>query len=155
VSLRAAAVLLLSAAVLLYVGLAAPLRTRAAAAEEDRRRVQEQSARAEARLVALERRMGALSAAGAASDPGTLRRSVVASLEGVPVTAVRIAVHPARPSAPAAVTLSAEGSFADLVALSGRVVRPGSGIVLTRIRLAPRTLALRMDLEALGLGAQP
>ena len=152
---RAAALVLLVAAGALLIGVALPLRTQAATAEGERRRAQEQSERSRARLTDLERRLGALAAVEGTNDPGSLRRSVVASLQGRSVSQVRINVEPAKPPLSATLKLSVDGSFGDVVALSGRLARPGTGVVFARFALAPRSSGVHMEVDGLGLGARP
>lgn len=149
---RGAALVVLIAAGALLGAVALPLRGRAAAEEQARRRAEELSESARTRLADLEKRVGALAAVDGRTDPGRLRRAVAASLDGTPVSQVKIDVQPARPPLSATVRLSAEGSFDDLVDLSGRLVQPGNGLILARFRLSPRVSALRLEMEAVGVG---
>lgn len=89
--------------------------------------------------------------AGAAAndDPVVrLRRSLLDGLRGQPVSGVRLEVAPAHPPLAAEGRLHAEGSFADVVRLSGHLVRPGAGFVLKTVRIArtPQgSLALQVE----------
>lgn len=91
------------------------------------------------------------SGAAANDDPVVrLRRSLLDGLRGQPVSAVRLEVVPAHPPLAAEGRLHAEGSFADVVRLSGHLVRPGAGFVLKTVRLA-RTPHGSLALEVEGL----
>src|SRR5439155_544823 len=68
---------------------------------------------------------------------------------------VRLGVRPGRPPASAAVALSAEGSFADVMSLARELSRAGRGLVLGRVRLEARSSRVGLDLEASGLGSVP
>lgn len=159
-SVRGLAGTVLLAAAALYLGLAAPLRARADAAREEFRQLRDQRREARSRLQAFERHeaarrraAGVLSAALAGSgDPsGTLRRSVVGSLEGARVSGVRLSVRPGRPPVGATVSLSAQGSYPEVVRLIGHLVRPGAGLILERVQLNTRPAGmLLVDLHGLG-----
>jgi len=152
VRLRAAALMLLVGAGLLLAGLAVPLRARATTAEGERRRALRQRDEALSGLEDLRRRSGALLAVSAAGDPGSLREAVIGSLDGAAVSNVRLSVRPARPPLVAVLRLSAEGDFDDLVALSGRLAGPGTGLVLAECQIVPRPPGLRLEIEAVGVG---
>ena len=79
-----------------------------------------------------------------------LRRSLLESLRGQPVTGVHLEVVPARTPLAAEGRLRAEGSFTDVVRLSGHLVRPGAGFVLKNVRLA-RTRRGSLTLEVDGM----
>ena len=68
---------------------------------------------------------------------------------------MRLGVRPGRPPASASVALSAEGSFADVMSLTGELSRAGRGLVLDRVRLNARSSRVGLDVEALGLGSIP
>jgi hypothetical protein len=51
----------------------------------------------------------------------------------------------------ASLQLSAEGEFAEIVRLSGRIVRPGSGITLDRVTLNPTAAGASLAVEGLSL----
>ena len=155
---RGLSILLLLGGLLAHLGLARPAwREEAALAERTRALlVEKESLRG--RLVALER-ADALSArsarmqtkAGSNDDAvARLRRSLLDSLRGQPVTGVHLEVAPARAPLGAEGRLRALGSFADVVRLSGHIVRPGTGFVLKSVRIA-RTPHGSLALEIEGM----
>ena len=157
-TLRGLSILLLLGGLLAHLGLARPAwREEAALAERTRALlVEKESLRG--RLVALER-ADALSArsarmetkAGSNDDAvARLRRSLLDSLRGQPVTGVHLEVAPARAPLGAEGRLRALGSFADVVRLSGHIVRPGAGFVLKSVRIA-RTPHGSLALEIEGM----
>ena len=79
-----------------------------------------------------------------------LRRSLLESLQGQQVSGVHLEVAPARAPLAAEGRLRALGSFADVVRLSGHLVRPGTGFVLKSVRLA-RTPQGSLALEVEGM----
>ena len=151
-SVRGAAFLLLAAAFLVLVGLALPQGARAAAAHEDRRLALRERDRALSELEGLKRRSAALQAVSAAGNPGSLRQAVIGSLAGAAVSNVRLTVQPARPPLVAALKFSAEGGFDDLVALSGRLAGPGTGLVLDACQFVSGPQDLRLVIDAVGVG---
>jgi hypothetical protein len=159
---RGVALLLLGATAAVYAGLALPLQKKAAAAADAYRGARDERRTAYARLGEIRRRESALrraapsGGAGAAlsRDPvGQTRQGIVASLEGAALTDVRLAVRPGSPPAAAQVNVSAEGPFAEVVRLTGELVRPGSGVVLERFQLTGRDSRVAMRLEGVGLEA--
>jgi hypothetical protein len=48
--------------------------------------------------------------------------------------------------------LSASGSFPEVVSLAGLVARPETGVVLERIRFAPRGDGVALELDGVTLG---
>jgi len=159
----AGAVLLLLAAVL-YVAGAVRVESEAAAASDEYRKARDQRHVARSRLAELERREAAraravavLAAARNASAGGLreVRRGLVDVLTRSHVSGVRLGVRPGRPPASAAVALSAEGSFTDVVRLTGELARAGNGLVLDRVRLVSRSPRVGLDVEASGLGSVP
>ena len=80
-----------------------------------------------------------------------LRRSVIASLGEARVSSVRLSITPGRPPVRASLQLSAEGEFEEIVRLSGRVARPGSGITLDRVTLNPTATGASLAVEGLSL----
>jgi hypothetical protein len=63
---------------------------------------------------------------------------------------VRLEVTPARPPLAAEGRMRAEGSFAEVVRLTGHLVRPGAGFVLKGVRLT-RTPQGNVALEVEGM----
>jgi hypothetical protein len=163
--MRVAAAALVLLAVALHALVTMPLQSRAAAASDQYRQARDQRRAARTRLAELERRESARSRAEAAfaaarSAPGggvrDVRRKVVDLVSRSRVSGVRLAVRPARPPASASVGLAAEGSFDDVLRLTGELSRPGNGLILERVRLAPRGAArVVLDVQASGLGAAP
>jgi hypothetical protein len=163
--IRVAAAVLVLLAVALHALVAMPLQSRAAAASEHYRQARDQRRAARARLAELERRESARSRAEAAlaaarSAPGggvrDVRRKVVDLVGRSRVSGVRLAVRPAPPPASASVGLAAEGSFENVLRLTGELCRPGNGLVLDRVRLAARGAPrVALDVQASGLGATP
>ncbi|PYQ20319.1 MAG: hypothetical protein DMF81_18990 [Acidobacteria bacterium] len=160
-TIRWAAIVLLMLAGVLYLGAAMPLQTQAGAASEQYRQARDQLRDARRRLATLERRnatraraQAALGAARSAHGGGLreVRRGVVELVTRAHVSAVRLGVRPGAPPASAAVGLSAEGSFADVIQLAGELARPGSGLVLDRVRVTSRPPRVALDVDAAGLG---
>ena len=157
-SSRGLAILLLLGGLLAHFGLARP-------AWREETAVVQQTAALLAEKEALLGRLAALARADVSSaraarmetKPGTnddavarLRRSLLESLRGQPVTGVQLEVAPARAPLAAEGRLRALGSFADVVRLSGHLVRPGAGFVLKSVRLA-RTPHGSLALEVEGM----
>jgi hypothetical protein len=150
-------------ALLLYYGAALPLRARAAQATDEHRMARRQRQEMLTRLAALERREAAVRQASAAMASLTggdevvraVRRAVVALVSAAGVEGVRLAVRPARPPLAATVSLAARGRFPDVLALSGQVGGPETGLVLSRTRLAAREGLVTLDVEATALGPRP
>jgi hypothetical protein len=84
-----------------------------------------------------------------------LRRSLLDSMDGAPVTAVRLSVAPAPPPLGARARVSAEGSFDDLVRLSQRLVGLRTGLVPERLRWAVSGSQLSLDVDGATLRGRP
>lgn len=162
--MQVAGVLLLAATAAVYWGVAVPLQRKAAAAAEDYRRARDERRAARSRLGEIQRRESALRraappaavATALARDPvGETRRGIVSSLEGAGLSGVRLAVAPGAPPAAAQVRLSADGPFATVVRVAGELVRPGSGVILERLRLSGQDGRVSLRLEGAGLQAVP
>jgi len=156
VTLRGLSVLLLLGAVAVHVGLARPAWREEAVHTEQAHALRAEKQALLGRVAALERtdvlsaRATRMELPPLANDDAVarLRRSLLESLRGQPVVRVRLAVAPARPPLAAEGRLQAEGTFADVVRLSGHLVRPGAGFVLKRVRIAPTphgSLALEVE----------
>jgi len=150
---------LVAVGVVLYAAVAVPMRRQAQAAADDYRRARDEARDMRARLARLERRdaahLRAASALAGATPAGTVRtvrRSVVQTLQGARVSGVRLGVSAARAPFAARVHLSAFGSFPEVVTLAGLVARPETGVVLERIRFAPRGDGVALDLDGVTLG---
>ena len=161
---RLAGIVLLLLAIVLYFAGAVRLESQAAAASDEYRQARDRRRDARSRLAELERRQAAraravalLAAARSAPAGGVreVRRGIVELVTRSRVSAVRLGVRPGRPPASAAVALSAEGSFADVMSLTGELARAGRGLVLARVRLSARSSRVGLDVEASGLGSVP
>ena len=158
---RWVAAALLVAGIVLYAAAAVPMQRPAAAAADEYRRARDEARDIRSRLARLERRDAAHARATAlagASTPGetvrAVRRSMVQTLQDGRISGVRLAVLPGRAPYAARVRLTAEGSFPDVIALSGRVARPETGVVLERVRLSPRADRVTLDLDGVTLGPE-
>ena len=81
-----------------------------------------------------------------ASVPG-LRRLLLESIGGAPVSRVRLSVTAAPPPFAARARVAATGSFSDLVALSERLVGPRTRLVPDRLRWAFSGSELGIELD--------
>jgi len=163
-TLRAAGLVLVLVAALTYVAGAMRLESQAAAASDEYRQARDQRRDVRVRLAELERREAArtravaiLAAARNAPAGGVreVRRGIVDLVTRARVSAVRLGVRPGRPPASATVALSAEGSFTEVMRLTGELARAGGGLVLDRVRLVSRSPRVGLDVEASGLGSAP
>jgi hypothetical protein len=160
---RVLAGLLVAAAGLLYLAITVPARRAAAEAQdaygrerEERQGLRSRLAERELTAAAEARATAAVAMAGTPGYPvGHLRRSVVASLEGAGVSGVRISVTPGRDPVAARLQLSAEGPYAEALRLTGRLVRPGSGLILETVRLRPSAAGLGIDVVGFSLAGRP
>jgi hypothetical protein len=166
--LRIALALVLCAAAL-WLGIVQPETRRAGALADDYRRARNEQARQHTQLERLERqirqreRAATLLGSADAARPGlaAVRRRVLAATTGVALSALRLDVRAALPPAAATLKVEASGRFLDLVALTTQLVRPGSGVVLESVRLAPDTSRgeqgsnATLSLEGDALGGQP
>jgi hypothetical protein len=155
---RLAAAALFLGALLIELALTRPLGRDSAAAQERYFRLREEKRQLVARLRSEERAatrgrqaMRMELPEGSPKDAvGRLRHSLLESVRDQPVSGVRLAVSGGQAPVLAQGTFRAEGSFADMVLLSGRLVRPGSGLVLSRVRFSP-TRAGGVALEVEGM----
>lgn len=147
--------LLIAAAAAVHFGLGVPaLRDR----DEARRqyaREREERERLRVRVAELERRTAALERAPA-GDPAAAARALRAALlratDGVAVGSVRIAATSGGTGGAIAAHghLGATGRLADVLVVAGRLVRPASGVLLERVRLAetgPTSGEVRLEVE--------
>lgn len=150
-------------AAVVYGGLVLPLKRQVSGSLLQMRKLDEEQNEVSLRLASLERREALSRRAAAVFSPaagseGTLRavrRSVVSSLSGAGVSGVRLSMRAGATPVVASVRITAEGGFAEIVRLSGHLVRPGSGLVLERARFSPRSPRVGLDVEAVGLRARP
>ena len=161
---RVAGIVLPLLAVVLYVAGAVRLESQAAAASDEYRQARERRRDARSRLAELERREAAraravaiLAAARNAPAGGVreVRRGIVDLVTRSRVSSVRLGVRPGRPPVSASVALSAEGTFADVMSLTGELSRAGRGLVLDRVRMSARSSRVGLDVQASGLGSIP
>jgi hypothetical protein len=144
-----------------YWGLALPLEHQTASSLLEVQRLDRERRQVSSRLVSLERREALSRRVSAAFSPevvgstGTvraLRLSVIGSLKQADVSGVRLAVR-AGEGRSTKVVVSAEGSFAEIVRLSGHVARPGAGLILERVGFISRPPDVTLSLEALSAAA--
>jgi hypothetical protein len=155
---RILALALLAGAAALHLMVTVPLQRQAGAHGDEYRRLRDERRQVQTRLArwhraeSLHRQAATVFTAGGSGDVVRLvRRSVVDSLEGSPVSGVRISVRPGgREQVAAALTLNAEGEFDDVVRLASHVVRTGSGLVLQSVLFSPRPSVVGLSLEAFG-----
>lgn len=158
---RVAFVLLVLAGAALYFGVALPARRAAERAEAELTRVEAEGQPLRQRLAEREHRRAAEEAwrrAGGAGDEGPvpgLRRSLLDSIEGARVSAVRLSVTPASPPFAARAHLSAEGSFHDLATLLPRVVGLRTGLVPEHLRWAVSGSQISLDIDGATLRRRP
>jgi hypothetical protein len=154
----------LVAALLLYLGLAVPLRARTVQARDEYGQARREKHQAQGQLAPLERReiarrqAAAVFTAAVSSEGGpaaALRRTVLATLEGSGATGVRLAVRPGPREA--TVRVSANAAYPEAVRLSGELARAGTGLILQRVRLEPRgnRPQIGLELEAVAIQGQP
>jgi len=164
VSARLLAAGLFTAALLLYLGVAIPSQRLAASAADEYKRARDERRDIRARLLKLERRDATRrrvasviqsSPASAEETVRLVRRSVVQTLVETGIAGARLGVRPGRPPAGAAVRLSAEGGFADVMRLAERLARPDMGIVLQEVRLRAGSSGAAVDIQGLGFGIRP
>ena len=157
---RPVAFLLLTAAAAAYIGLALPARRAAADLGDDYRRARVRRRDAALRLSRIERQETARAPRRSGSQFSSealvaLRRSVLESVKASGVSKVRLSFSPGRTPVAASVHLSGEGRFEDVVKLSAGLAPPGSGIVLDRVRFAPGSDTILLELDALSLEGSP
>jgi hypothetical protein len=133
------AILLLAGAGLLQLGIAGPAGRDRDQARADYARAREERQALRARVAEAERRAAALATtpAGDASAARAMRASLLRATAGLSLSEVRIAAS-ADGKGPAAArgSLSAAGSLAAILRLSGRLARSSSGLLLERVRLS-------------------
>jgi hypothetical protein len=161
VSPRVLASVLIVAAAILQLAVAEPARRRAAALQAASAHAGHQAARLRAQIeeseaaLAIRDRVARIEvpgAPGADDDLARLRRSMLRALDGVRVSDVALGVAPAPAPVATAASLRAEGSFGEVVRLATRMVAPGSGLILRKVRLrAPRDGRIALEVEGVGL----
>jgi hypothetical protein len=162
VTSRLVASALALAALGVHFGLVARQEGRAAMATDDYRRLRDERQQVagrlarQARLENAQRRAGRLpNRDGALTPARAARLQIVKTLAGSGVSNVRIGVAPAgRPPLAVSVHLSGEGSFDDVLKLTGGVAGPGSGLLLQQVALEARDTRVSVSMDAVGV-AQP
>ena len=156
--MRVLALALLAAAAALHLLVTVPLQRQAGAHGDEYRRLRDERRLVHGRLARWQRaetlrRQAAsvFTATGSEDVVRLVRRSLVDSLEGSPASGVRISVRPGgRGEVAAAVSVSAEGEFDEVVRLASHLVRAGSGLVLQTVLFSPRSPTVGMTVEAFG-----
>ncbi len=90
-----------------------------------------------------------------ASGARLLRRRVLRVLAGAPVHGVVLEVQATDAQTLPVVRLAAEGAFADLVALAGRLADAEAGLALEQVRFAQLADGVRLDLVGTGWSSAP
>lgn len=134
-------------------------------AEVESLRTAERRARAErreARAELMRRERGrprraqpAVQAAVGPAGARLLRRRVLHVLEGAPVHGVVLEVLNPDPGAVPTLRLVAEGEFADLVALGGRLAAPETGLALGELRFTQVPGGLRLEAQGAAWSTTP
>jgi hypothetical protein len=160
---RGIGIALLLLAVAVYAAVTSPADEAAAEARTQTERLVRERQDGAGKLADIERRAAFLGRAAALmNQPAAargdesiqrVRAGIVRSLRDMHVSHVRLEVRPAPGPAIAAVALSAEGGFFELLRLIAQLNRPGSGLVLQHVTMsgAPYTLAF----DAVAIGAAP
>lgn len=145
-----------------YVGLGRPAWRELRVVEGDIARSREERERLQSRLTDLERRVqvrSRISAAGAepgqGDSAGRLRNAVLREVDGSRVSGVTLSVSAGRVPVAAKVHLTAEGRFADLVPLTGRLVSGPPGLILERLHLTPAAGRVVVEVEGFRLSGMP
>lgn len=154
---QAPALVLLLLAGGLYAGIAVPARRASAVADADLLRLQAEAEALRRRVAEAEPKRAAENAWRQArpETDGTvagLRRVLLHSVEGSPVSGVRLSVAPLAPPLAARTRIAAVGRFSDLLGLSDRLVDPRTGVVPERLRFLPVGPELSFELEGVVLG---
>ncbi len=160
--LRATGVLLLLGAGLGYAGIVVPARRDLTVAQDGFARAREERQRLRLRVAELERRVQVRARVNAAppepgrgDSAGQLRRAVLGVVEGSRVSGVQLSVSAGRAPVVAKVHLTLEGSFPDVVPLTGRLVSGPPGLVIERLRLSPKDHHVVADLEGFRVEGAP
>jgi len=156
-SARLAGLVLLLAAVLVYVGVTRPARSARDAAREAYAGQREERERLRAELARLERRSlagPAVAPAGDAAAARALRQSLLSATRGLGLADVQIAAQPEKRGAIAARgRLTATGSQAELLRAAGRLADPASGVRLDRVQLVAGPAGRQLEAETVSLRA--
>lgn len=155
---RTAALAMALLAALLYYGAARPLRARASADADAFGAARLVRREASVRASELQRRSQARARAvaavkGAADDPAAttraVRRSVARAVEGGRAAGVQLAIRPGVKGVE--VNVNAHGSADDVLALTGSLARPESGVVLGRVSFTRSAGVVGLSVDGLGI----
>lgn len=157
---RAPALALFLLAVGLYGGLVVPARRAAAQAEAEVTRVRAESEPLRRQVAEGEPQRAAEEAWRKARPGGDrsvtgLRRLILRSVAGAPVSGVRLSVAATNPPLAARARFAALGSFSDLVELAERLIGSGTGVVPERLRFSLTGSELLFELDGVILGGAP
>ena len=159
---RMVGLVLLLAAGLGYLGLVRPARRDLAVVQDECARSLDERERLRARTADLERRVqvraritAAAPEPGRGDSTGRLRNDVLHVVDASRVSGVTLSISAGRVPVVAKVHLTAQGRFADLVPLTGRLVSGPPGLILERLRLTPAAGRIVADVEAFRLEAAP
>jgi hypothetical protein len=146
---RGAALALLLAAALGWLGLVAPARRERDRARADYARVREERERLRIDLSSLERRAHVTVAPSDGAAAGrALRLTLLHATEGLPVEVVQLSATGERTGVVARGSLAAQGEMADLLRIAERLVDPAAGVRVERVALVPvPDGGMRLDLE--------
>lgn len=157
--LRALSLLLVASAAALQLGVAGPARRDSAAAGDAYRRARDARRGATLRLEHGQRREAAWRklTAQANADPARagdavtqLRRDVLDAVRATGLSAVRLAVRPARAPVGATLVLSARGTLQDASRLSDDLTA-AKGLVLEQVRLTPSGSDVTLEVQGVRL----
>ena len=158
---RAVGSVLLLGAGLGYAAMVVPARRDLRAAQDGFAQAREERQRLRVRVAELERRVqvrarvAAAPESGRGESAGRLRRAVLSEVEGARVSGVQLSVSAGRAPVAAKVHLILEGSFPDVLPLTGRLVSGPPGLVLERLRLSPKDQRVVADLEGFRMEGRP
>ena len=160
--LRAAGLLLFLAAGLGYAGIVLPARQDLRSAQDGFARAREERQGIRRRVAELERRVQVRARVatapvepGRGESAGQLRRAVLGVVEGSRVSGVQLSVSAGRAPVVAKVHLTFEGSFPEVVPLTGRLVSGPPGLVLERVRLSPKDQRVVAEVEGFRVEGAP
>lgn len=154
---RIVALCLLLAAAAVHFSVTSRQRAALERAENEQRRLRGERRDMARRLVPAERleaeRQRAIALLAAAPpaegrEAQWMRQTILSRLAGVPVRGLHVSVQPGRGSAGGVASVSCEGSLETILKASSELLRPGSGFVVSRARLAPTSVGMLLELDA-------
>jgi len=143
-----------------HVSVARPARVEASALLREEDKLRQHLGRQRLRVAALEgeeasRRAALSRLGGGRPGPGgavaDVRRTLLASIEGLALQGVQISVRPGRGAMAAGISLRASATTQEFVALSEALARPGMGIALSRARIVASSASLVVEIEGSSL----